>query len=199
MNDSEIMHKRIDNVEQELSKIVKTQQAESQKTSEYVRKTSEYIEIATTSAKTLNKTLKVFRQMKEMDRQQEQFAANILVSIFMMTLTILFSVLLIFAPEHVVTWVEGLTSGLTAISVLLVGLCAAYAVRAYCIRTSMHIAASWSMLFACYAGYVLKDFGSMYPHIAAIGFNVSTIAVVFSTYFAVKKLVKLSEYAPKDD
>lgn len=49
---------------------------------------------------------------------------------------------------------------------------------------------AFASIFICYIAYVFVDFGSILPHIAAIGFNIATVLQVLATYIVVRYVVK---------
>ncbi len=86
------------------------------------------------------------------------------------------SVALAYIDSWKIEFIELASSWLTAGFLLFGGGYAAYKAHRSNHTLGYILAAAWALIATCYGGYVFIDFGSLYPRVAAIGFNIATIA-----------------------
>lgn len=120
------------------------------------------------------------RGIMEEKKENDMFYKNIICWFLCCAAMMIFSFALISLRHDVISIIEKLSSWVTTACIFCYGFYASYKARFFSRTVSYLVSCSSAFIFVCYLGYVLRDFGSIFPEVAAIGFNISTIAQIIS-------------------
>jgi len=121
---------------------------------------------------------------------------NIAAWVLSATLMASISLAMIVIGDDMMVFFEKATSIITVFSVFCCGIYATHKLREHDPGSSIRLTTAFSCLAVCYAAYVIGDFGSSYPNIAAIGFNLATMLMVLCI---VDIVVFIKKFATKND
>jgi cation transport ATPase len=116
---------------------------------------------------------------KEQDTNDKRFK---LIFLFAVTifLSLIASAILVSLPTSIVSWLEWVTSRLTLVLLACIGVLASFFALAASKRHAVLTCVAYAVITACYGGYVINDFGASHPEVAAFGFNVATMLMLWS-------------------
>ena len=139
------------------------------------------------------KLLRTIVESEKLKKENNKFHENVLLWIITTVITVAISAVLISSNPMLLTFLEKVSSIITSLLVFCGGMYSSFKISTLDKLASKAFAVSFSVLSVCYFAYVLKDFGSFYPEVAAIGFNTATILIVSSTIYLSSIFFKKSE------
>jgi len=137
----------------------------------------------------LKKSLKSINRNLEKDHMQQKGLINLIYIWISVAMTLVFgSFFLSYANGIHLKFLEVSTSWITFAMLVFAGSYASFLAYEKNKVSGYLVAVAWSLISTCYAGYTLINFGSLYPEVAAIGFNIASCAQTISILHVIYNL-----------